>query len=98
MATVRPEDLLDAASRFGEFTKPVHLVWGDDDPFFPLEVAERLQAAFPNATSVTVPGGRTFLPMDHPDAVAEVVATAGGVAPRHPSRAPENSHQRKSEK
>ncbi|MFE0629385.1 alpha/beta fold hydrolase [Streptomyces sp. NPDC058864] len=80
MAAIRPESLLDVGSRFGEFTKPVHLVWGDDDAFFPLEVAERLRNAFPNATLVTIPGGRTFISMDHPDVVAEVVATASGVA------------------
>ncbi|SEG77453.1 Pimeloyl-ACP methyl ester carboxylesterase [Actinacidiphila yanglinensis] len=80
MAAVRPADLVDVSSRFGEFTKPVHLVWGDDDAFFPLEVAERLQGAFPNSTLVIIPGGRTFVPMDYPDEVAEVVARAGGLA------------------
>ncbi|MFD8078283.1 alpha/beta fold hydrolase [Streptomyces sp. NPDC059718] len=80
MVAIRPENLLDVGSRFGEFTKPVHLVWGGDDTFFPLEVAKRLQTAFPHATLVTIPGGRTFISMDHPDVVAEVVATASGIA------------------
>ena len=33
-AGVRPGVLLDAASRFGQFTGPVRILWGDDDPFF----------------------------------------------------------------
>jgi pimeloyl-ACP methyl ester carboxylesterase len=76
MGAMRPADLLDVANRFGSFAKPVHLVWGDADRFFPIDVAQRLLAAFPHATLTTVAGGRTFLPMDFPDAVAQVISRA----------------------
>jgi len=77
MSAMRPEDLLDVSTRFDAFAKPVHLVWGDADPFFPISFAERLAAAFPNATLTTVPGGRTFVSMEFPEQVADVISQAG---------------------
>jgi pimeloyl-ACP methyl ester carboxylesterase len=74
---VHPHVLLDAASRFGQFTGPVRVLWGEADSMFRIKLGRQLSAAFPHATFTTVPGGRTFLPLDHPDAVAdEIVAAA----------------------
>ena len=78
---VNPRVLLDAASRFGQFTGPVRILWGEDDPFFRPELGRQLSEAFPHASLTTVPGGRTFLPLDHPDAVAsEIMAAVQGAA------------------
>ena len=74
ISRIDPQDLLDVSTRFSTFAKPVHLVWGDADEFFPISFAERLAAAFPNATLTPVPGGRTFVSMDFPDQVADVIA------------------------
>ena len=80
---VSPRVLLDAASRFGEFTGPVRILWGEDDPFFRAELGQQLSEAFPRATLTTVPGGRTFLPVDHPGEVArEITAAIRDAAPR----------------
>ncbi len=80
---VRPRVLLDAASRFGQFTGPVRILWGDDDAYFGPELGRRLSEAFPHASLVTVPGGRTFLPLEHPDAVArEIIAAVRDTVPR----------------
>jgi pimeloyl-ACP methyl ester carboxylesterase len=79
MRGIRPQASLDVASRLGAFTKPVHLVWGDRDVFFPMDVAERLVAAFPDATLTTIEGGRTFVSMDFPEPVATVIAQASGL-------------------
>jgi pimeloyl-ACP methyl ester carboxylesterase len=73
---VHPRVLLDAARSFGQFTGPVRVLWGEADPFFKLKLGRRLSAAFPNATLTTVPGGRTFLPLDHADEVAREIAAA----------------------
>ena len=74
---VHPRVLLDAASRFGQFTGPVRVLWGEADSMFRVKLGRQLSAAFPRATFTTVPGGRTFLPLDHPDRVAsEIVAAA----------------------
>jgi pimeloyl-ACP methyl ester carboxylesterase len=69
--------LVEAAGRFGQFAGPVKILWGDDDAYFPAALGRQLSEAFPHATLGTVPGGRTFLPLEHPDAVAaEIIAAA----------------------
>jgi pimeloyl-ACP methyl ester carboxylesterase len=73
---VHPRVLLDAASRFGRFDGPVRVLWGEADSMFRLKLGRQLSAAFPRATLATVPGGRTFLPLDHPDRVADEIVTA----------------------
>jgi pimeloyl-ACP methyl ester carboxylesterase len=73
---VHPGVLLDAASRFSQFAGPVRLVWGDGDSFFPVGLGRQLSEAFPHASLTTVPGGRTFLPFDHPEEVAAEVTSA----------------------
>jgi pimeloyl-ACP methyl ester carboxylesterase len=73
---VRPGVLLDAASRFSRFNGPVRILWGDADPYFHAELGQRLSEAFPRATLTTVPAARTFLPLDHPDQVADEIAAA----------------------
>ena len=73
---VRPGLLLDPASRFGQFTGPVRILWGDADPYFRVELGRRLSESFPHATFATVPGGRTFLPLDRPAEVANEIAAA----------------------
>jgi pimeloyl-ACP methyl ester carboxylesterase len=75
---VRPRLLLDAASRFGEFTGPIRILWGDADPYFRVELGQRLSEAFPHATFTTVPGARTFLPLDQPAKVANEIAAVTG--------------------
>jgi pimeloyl-ACP methyl ester carboxylesterase len=75
---VRPGLLLDAASRFGQFTGPVRILWGDADPYFRVELGRRLSESFPHAAFTTVPAARTFLPLDRPAEVANEIAAATG--------------------
>jgi len=75
---VRPGLLLDAAGRFGQFTGPVRILWGDADPYFRVELGRRLSESFPHATFTAVPTGRTFLPLDRPAEVANEIAAATG--------------------
>jgi pimeloyl-ACP methyl ester carboxylesterase len=74
MSNMNPKDLLEVSTRFRQFSKPVRLVWGDADPFFSVSLAERLAAAFPDATLTLVPGGHTFVSMDFPEQVAAAIA------------------------
>ncbi len=76
MRAIRPSELLDVSTRFDRFGKPVVLVWGTSDRFFKLAFARRLVAAFPNARLVEVAGGRTFLPLDEPQRVADEIVAA----------------------
>jgi pimeloyl-ACP methyl ester carboxylesterase len=80
---VHPRVLLEAASRFSQFTGPVRILWGEDDPFFRTELGRQLSEAFPRATLSTVPAGRTFLPLDHPGELArEIMAATRDAATR----------------
>ncbi len=67
---------LRAAEAFPRFRKPVTLVWGEDDLFFPLRFAERLEDDSPDATLERVPGSRTFVPEDRPGVLAEHIRSA----------------------
>jgi pimeloyl-ACP methyl ester carboxylesterase len=50
---------------------PVQLVWGDQDPFFPVRWAKEMVGSFPDARLVIVPGAGLF---SHEERPAEVAA------------------------
>jgi pimeloyl-ACP methyl ester carboxylesterase len=68
--------LVDAASRFSQFTGPVRILWGESDPFFRMDLGRQLAEALPRASLTPVPDGRTFLPIDHPAEVASAITAA----------------------
>ncbi|MEV6851167.1 alpha/beta hydrolase [Actinoplanes sp. NPDC051411] len=76
MRAMRPADLLDVATRLGAFAKPVDVVWGDADECFPLSIGQRLADAFPQGKLTPVAGGRTFISMEFPEQVADVISNA----------------------
>jgi pimeloyl-ACP methyl ester carboxylesterase len=73
-------DLTDVATRLPRFAKPVTIVWGMADRSFTPSLGRRLAALFPNATMVEVPGARTFVALDAPQAVIDAIATVGARA------------------
>jgi pimeloyl-ACP methyl ester carboxylesterase len=78
---------LDAAERFGEFTKPVLIAWAPEDRFFKLSFAQRLAAAFPNARLEQIDDSYTFVSIDQPQRTAELI----GSFAHEPSRDPDAS-------
>jgi pimeloyl-ACP methyl ester carboxylesterase len=74
---VAATDLTEVSTRFGQFTKPVTLVWGMADRCFTPSLAKRMAALFPNATMIEVPGAKTFVALDNPSAVIEAIGTVG---------------------
>jgi pimeloyl-ACP methyl ester carboxylesterase len=74
MAGFRPQLLLDAAAEIPRFDRPVLLVWGEECRFFPMAHARRLAADFPHATLISVPGAKTWVPVDNPAAMAGAIA------------------------
>lgn len=52
---------------------PAAILWGEEDPFYPVALAHRLQAAIPDATLEIVPGARHFLPEDAPERVLATI-------------------------
>jgi pimeloyl-ACP methyl ester carboxylesterase len=73
LAGCRPELLLDAASVLPRFDRPVLLVWGEACEFFPVTLAQRLASDFVDATLVTVPGAKAWVPVDAPAAVSDAI-------------------------
>jgi len=80
-AAIDPDDLAAVGGRLHRFDGPVRLVWGTDDPYFTLELAGRLAAAFTDAEVTEVPGARTFVPLDAPDRVAAAILEVADVTP-----------------
>jgi pimeloyl-ACP methyl ester carboxylesterase len=70
----RPQLLIDAAEAIPRFDRPVLLIWGDSCGFFPMAGAERLASDFPSARLITVPGAKTWVPVDDPATVADAIA------------------------
>lgn len=82
MRGIDKRELLDVSTRLDRFDKPVRLVWGAADRFFRIGLARRLRDTFPQATLVEVAGGRTFLPIDEPQRVADEIVAALDPGPR----------------
>jgi len=55
---------------------PVQLVWGDQDPFFPIDRARSMANEFPNARIEVIPGAGVFSHEEAPAAVAKALLPA----------------------
>jgi pimeloyl-ACP methyl ester carboxylesterase len=64
---------LEAAERFGELEVPVLLAWAPEDRVFKLRDAERLAAAIPRARLEKIADAKTFVPLDRPERLAELI-------------------------
>ena len=62
-----------AAMALGTLRVPTAIVHGALDPFVPVSLGQRLQAAIPGATLDIIEDACHFTPLDAPDRVAEVV-------------------------
>ena len=74
-AGFRPQLLVDAAEAIPRFDRPVLLIWGESCEFFPITYARRLVSDFPRAALLSVPGAKTWVPVDNPAAVADAIGT-----------------------
>jgi pimeloyl-ACP methyl ester carboxylesterase len=86
--SLRTGDTLEVADRLRELEVPAAVVWGVADQFQKVEYGRRLAADL-RAQMTEIPGGKHFVPEDHPrevaDAVSAVLATARGRSPEAPS-------------
>ncbi len=67
-------DTLAAAETFPRFTKPVLIVWGDDDLIFKKRDARQLAHDFPNARLESVAASRAFVSEDQPEIFARFIS------------------------
>jgi pimeloyl-ACP methyl ester carboxylesterase len=65
---------LAAAEKLRGSQLPIRLLWAPGDKYFPIRYAERLQSEAGNASIVTIPDAKTFVPLDQPERVAEEIA------------------------
>jgi pimeloyl-ACP methyl ester carboxylesterase len=66
---------LDAAERFGAFDKPVLIAWAPEDRLFPFRHAERMTGAFPDARLELIEDSYTFVSIDQPARIADLIAS-----------------------
>jgi pimeloyl-ACP methyl ester carboxylesterase len=65
---------LEAAEKLRGSDLPILLAWAPGDRFFPISYAERLAGAMKNARIVEIPDSKTFVPLDQPAQLAELIA------------------------
>jgi pimeloyl-ACP methyl ester carboxylesterase len=70
---VRPSQTQEAATRFGEFDRPVLVAWAPEKDFFPVEYGERLARDFPQGRLERIADSWTFVPEDQPRRLAELI-------------------------
>ena len=64
-----PVDAL--AQEHARITMPVQLIWGADDPTFPVELARAMVKQLPDARLVEIPGARLLVHEEKPAEVAQ---------------------------
>ena len=65
---------LEAAERLSSFHAPTLFAWAPEDRVFKLAQAQRLADVIPDARIETIPDAKTFVALDQPERLAEVIA------------------------
>lgn len=72
MTALDAADTIAVADRLGSVGLPARVVWGEADQFQKVAYGERLAGDLGTQLR-RIPGGKHFVPEDHPDAIAEAV-------------------------
>ncbi len=64
----------EAAEKLSRSGLPLLLAWTPGDKYFPLKYAERLRGEVPNSRLVEIENARTFVPLDQPAQLADLIA------------------------
>ncbi|HZF89139.1 alpha/beta hydrolase [Streptomyces sp.] len=67
--SAEPDCYLKAAENLSSFTRPALVAWGAEDRMMPSATGRRLAELLPNARYAEIPGARTLVPFDNPDAL-----------------------------
>jgi pimeloyl-ACP methyl ester carboxylesterase len=76
---IDPAMTINAAERLKGFDRPIVLAWGTDDKLFPPDHARRFAAEVPGARLELIEDSRTFVMLDQPDRLADLVADVAAV-------------------
>jgi pimeloyl-ACP methyl ester carboxylesterase len=60
----------EVEARYGDLTEPVHIVWGAQDTWIPLDRAQRLHAQIPGSTLTVIEDAGHLVQLDAPAALA----------------------------
>jgi pimeloyl-ACP methyl ester carboxylesterase len=82
---IDPAHTLAAAERLRDFDRPALIAWGAEDRFFPFSDAERLAATLPSARLERVANARTFVQLDAPERLAELIGSVANGAVTAPA-------------
>jgi haloalkane dehalogenase len=64
----------DFRATHGRITAPVRMIWGADDPFFPIHLARNMAGQFtPNAQLVVIEKAKLLVHEEHPEHVAAAI-------------------------
>ncbi|MEM9070253.1 MAG: alpha/beta hydrolase [Myxococcota bacterium] len=81
-----PAYVLQLTDVHAKIDAPVQLVWGEGDPFFPLEQTREMLSTFPDAKLTVIPDTKLFVHEEAPALVAKaMLPTLRGDRTRHPS-------------
>jgi pimeloyl-ACP methyl ester carboxylesterase len=69
LATMRRCDTASWSTRLGDLDIPATVVWGAEDPFYPVALGQRLHEALKGSTFTVIPGASHYVPEDSPDAL-----------------------------
>jgi pimeloyl-ACP methyl ester carboxylesterase len=75
-------DMVGAGERLRDFDRPALIVWGAKDPYFPYADAERLAGTLPDARLHRLDNASTFVQLDAPQRLAELIGELGAVRDR----------------
>ena len=78
LSTIRAGN--ETAPKLKDFTRPVRIIFGADDPYLNSGVARRFYELFPKSDLFLLPTARHFVQMDEPEEVARLILSAPGVA------------------
>lgn len=77
--SLRTEDTVEVAGRLRQLDVPAAVVWGAADQFQKVEYGRRLAADL-HAQITEIPGGKPFVPEDHPSEVADAITAVVAAA------------------
>lgn len=83
LASFDEQHVRDLAGLHARIDEPVQLVWGEHDPFFPVERARAMVDTFPAARLEVIPGTRLFCHEERPADVAHALLPALASGPGH---------------
>ena len=77
---ISPSQTIRAASDLERFDAPTLFAWAPEDRWFRVADAERLAASMPDARVERIADAKTFVPLDQPERLAELITAFVGVS------------------